>query len=176
MRRSINVERQESLAPVILCKMLAVLGTVVALTGCGVLNNLNSMRASMDQMAYYTSIMAANMPYMAQSAGRMADTTDRMVKTSNDVIVDIQKRGGAMERTIENISQASLGMSNKTVQHLDGIRSELKDLNKAVGSAAGKTSGPGQQPPLDALQARITALEARLGDISSRLEKYPKSP
>ena len=98
----------------VILKHILIFSCVLAATGCGVLNNLDTMRSSMEQMSYYTGLMASNMPVMADSTRRMASTTERMERKSNELVADIQKRGSGIERTIDNISQTSFGYNKET--------------------------------------------------------------
>jgi hypothetical protein len=160
----------------VILKNILIFSCVLAATGCGVLNNLDAMRSSMEQMTYYTGLMASNMPVMADSTRRMASTTERMERKSNELVADLQKRGSAIERTIDNISQTSFGYNKETIKKLDGIRTELNEMNKSIGTTGTKAQSGQDQAGVVALQARLNDLEARFAALSSKIDKAIKTP
>ncbi len=134
----------------------------MVLAGCGSLNN--------DQMLYYTGIMASATPLMANSTARMANSTERMEAKSDGLIHDLQKRGSAAERAIQNYSQAILDNERAMIRTLQAIKQELNELKQELRPTGSKTSQE-QLRRNPVLQAKLNELEDKLSGIVSKMEK-----
>jgi len=156
---------------------VALLMAVVALSGCGVISNLDSMRASMDQMAYFTGIMASNMPVMADSTRRMAITADRMDRKTTEISQSLEKRGISIEKNIYGVSQDTLSQNRKMIGELTGIRTELGEITKSLTRYQEKGASP-DPAKINALQNKLNELETKLANLAGRIGQQgkPSSP
>lgn len=159
-----------------LVKILVAMSVLLA-CGCSRLPDLNRMQNNMDTMVHYMGVMASGMPVMVNSTARMANTAERMERKSDGLLADLQKKGGDVERTVQNYSQAFIDNDRATIQNLKGIKMELGELKQALRQAPGTPETTDQARINKAFQSRLGDIEARLAAISSKLDKLaPAQP
>ncbi|MDQ7781266.1 MAG: hypothetical protein RDU20_00210 [Desulfomonilaceae bacterium] len=129
------------------------------------------MQATMDRMAYSTGLMASNMPHMANSTSRMAAVAERMERKSDTMLSNLEDRGSAMERTVQNYAQSFLDNDRALINSLKDISREIGDLKQAIGQSRGSALGDQSDGRINArLQAKLNRLEAQLSAISSKVD------
>lgn len=139
---------------------------------CSRLPDFTRMQDTMDRMAYSTSVMAANMPYMTQSTARMAAVAERMDSRSGQMISELQDRGTNMERNVQLYAQSFLDNDKALIKALKDIRQELGELKTNLKTGGGPTSqGSDQSRTTERLQAKLNQLEAQLAAISTQMAK-----
>lgn len=154
-------------------KLLVLMSLTLTVSGCGVISNLDSMRASMDQMAYFTGIMASNMPVMAESTRRMAITADRMDRKTTEISQSLEKRGVSIEKNIYGVSQDTLSQNKKMIGELSGIRAELGEITKSLVRYQEKGASP-DPARINALQGKLNDLETKLTNLSAKIGQQGK--
>jgi hypothetical protein len=157
-------------------RTLVVASGLLLASGCASLPDVNRIQGNMDAMVHYMGVMASSMPVMVHSTSRMADTAEQMQRKSDGLLADLQKKGGSAERTIQNYSQALLDNERAMIANLKGIRQEIGELKQAIPSPAGQARPQDQAKINEALQSRLTALEARLATIASKMDKSDVTP
>ena len=149
---------------------LAVAGLAV-LSGCASLPDVNRIQGNMDAMVHYMGIMASNMPVMSYSTSRMADLAAKMDRKSDSLLGEIQKKGGSAERAIQNYSQAVLDNDRGVIKNLKAIKDELGDIRKSLGAPGAQQESADQSRINAELQSRLTTLEAKLRDLSAKVDQ-----
>lgn len=151
-------------------KRILIIASVVWVSGCSSLPNMQRIQGNMDQMVYYMGVMAQNMPHMTYNTSRMADAAERMERKSNGMIKDFQKKGPEVERTIQNYGQSFLDNDRAVIKSLKGINAEIKELNQSIRSGGDPKGSSADQERINArTQARLNELEAKLQAISKQL-------
>ncbi len=144
---------------------------LACISGCAGMPDFARMQATMDSMAHSTSVMASNIPFMAHSTARMAAAAERMERRSNSMISNLQDRGSAMERTVQNYAQSFLDNDRALIKSLKEIRQEIGDLKQTIGQSRGSARGEPSDDRTNArLQAKLNRLEAQLAAISSKID------
>jgi hypothetical protein len=156
-------------------KLLVFMALTLTVSGCGVISNLDSMRASMDQMAYFTGIMASNMPVMAESTRRMSITADRMDRKTTEISQSLEKRGVSIEKNIYGVSQDTLSQNRKMIGELTGIRAELGEITKSLTKYQEKGASP-DPAKINALQGKLNELETKLTNLSVKIGQQGRQP
>lgn len=156
-------------------KMLAASLVLVA-CGCSRLPDLNRIQGNMDAMVHYMGVMASGMPVMVNSTARMADSAARMERKSDGLLADLGKKGGDVERAVQNYSQAFLDNDRATVKNLQGIKMELGELKQSLRQPATAAESQEQARVNSAVQGRLTNLEAKLTAIAAKIEKMNGGP
>jgi len=155
-------------------KMVLVAAILLLGAGCSRLPDFGRLQNTMDRMAYNTSIMAANMPCMAQNTGRMANTAERMQAKVDGMLDNLGEDRKSAETAVQNYSQAFIDGDRAMIKALKRIRKELSELSRTVGERDGKAA-PAREPRTEKeLQARLERIEARLKALSSKLEGIEK--
>jgi len=149
-------------------KKLLVTASLIVLSGCGRLPDINKIQGNMDQMVYY-------MGHMVNATTRMANTAERMESKSDGMVNDLGKRGATVERAVQNYSQAILDNERAMIKALQGIREELNELKQGARSIGPKTDAQEQLRTNPVLQARLNELEHKLSAIVSNMEKNKKA-
>ncbi len=155
-------------------KKLLVVGSLILLSGCSMLPDVNKMQSNMDQMTYYTGVMASGMPTMVQSTARMANSAERMQANADALLADLQGKGSSAEQAIQNYAQAVLDNERGVIKNLQGIRQELGDLRQALRPSGPRTDTQDQTKANMALQAKLNELEDKLAVVMSRIEKIDR--
>ncbi len=158
-----------------LVKILVAMSVLLA-CGCSRLPDLNRMQNNMDTMVHYMGVMASGMPVMVNSTARMANTAERMERKSDGLLADLQKKGGDVERTVQNYSQAFIDNDRAAIKNLQGIKMELGDLKQALRQVPATPDTHDQTRINASFQSRLGDIEARLAAISSKLDKLGQSP
>ena len=128
-------------------------------------------------MAYYTGMMASNMPYMAQSTARMAAMAERMESRSDKLLSELRGRGNAMERNVQLYAQSFLDNDQALIKSLNGIRKEIRDLRTNLKSGGGPVSrSTGEPGANERLQAKLNHLETQLAAISAQMSRRTHTP
>jgi len=150
---------------------------VLIVAGCASLPDFNRIQGTMEQMAYYTGVMACNMPIMSGSTSRMADAVERMERKTDAIVQDLQNQGKKMEATVQNFGQSFLDSDKALIRNVKGIQEELAELRKTLRTPS--TPGPGASKDQDDLNARVQAklsdLDAKLTVIASQIAKQSAS-
>lgn len=155
--------------------MILVMLTVALTSGCAGMPDFQRMQGTMDTMAYYTGIMASNMPTMTQSTARMAAVAERMERNSNGLIAKLESKGNTMERAVQNYAQSFLDNDRALIKSLKGIRKELGELKQSIKSPARGAGGDREQDRINArLQAKLNQLEGQLATISAQIANREK--
>ena len=155
-------------------KKLLVAANLILLAGCGRLPDVNKIQSNMDQMTYYTGVMASGMPTMVQSTARMANSAERMEAKTDALLADLQGKGSSTEQAIQNYAQAVLDNEQGVIKNLQGIRQELGDLRQALRPSGPRTDTQDHTKANMALQARLNELENKLAVVTSRIEKMDR--
>lgn len=158
-----------------LVRIVAIIMVMLTSAGCGVLSNVDSMRASMEQMTYYAGLMASNVPYMTDSIRRMADTAVRMERKTNEISANLEKRTASAEKTLTGVALESSETNRNMIKQLGGIRGELGNLAESLKKTSDGIAPVPDQATLKALQGKLNDLENRLSAIASKLEKSGKN-
>lgn len=145
----------------------------VCFLGCAALPDIKRMQISMEQMAYYAGVMAANMPYMAHSTDRIASTGERLDQKTQKILGQFDKSGARVESAFQNYSQAFLDNDRSVIKNLQGIRQELNEMKQSIGKGG---DGLEQAKANAALQAKLKELDDRLKALTTRMEKTPNLP
>ncbi len=124
-------------------KILLIMASFIGLVGCGALNKAQS---NMDQMVYYTGVMAAGTTSMANSTARIANATERMEYKADGFVSDLRKGGTGAETSIQNYSQAMLDNERAMIRTLQGIKQELNELKQELRPAASKRESQAPAP------------------------------
>jgi chemotaxis response regulator CheB len=156
-------------------KMLAASLVLVA-CGCSRLPDLNRIQGNMDAMVHYMGVMASGMPVMVNSTARMADSAARMERKSDGLLANLGKKGGDVERAVQNYSQAFLDNDRATVKNLQGIKLELGELKQSLRQPATAAESQEQARVNAAVQGRLNNLEAKLTAIAAKIEKINGGP
>ncbi len=156
-------------------KMLAASLVLVA-CGCSRLPDLNRIQGNMDAMVHYMGVMASGMPVMVNSTARMADSAARMERKSDGLLANLGKKGGDVERAVQNYSQAFLDNDRATVKNLQGIKLELGELKQSLRQPATAAESQEQARVNAAVQGRLNNLEAKLTAIAAKIEKMNGGP
>ncbi len=160
----------------ILCSVLALIN-VFGLAGCGVISNLESMRASMDQMAYYTGLMATNMPVMAHSTSRIADTAVKMDRKTDEIFQSLEKRATSIDRNIVGTSQDTIAQTNNMIKELSGIKSELSKITTSLQRPQTKSDTVhADAEKINAMEQKLKSLEKQLIELEVKVKQADKRP
>jgi hypothetical protein len=149
---------------------------VLVACGCSRLPDLNRIQGNMDAMVHYMGVMASGMPVMVNSTARMADSAARMERKSDGLLADLGKKGGDVERAVQNYSQAFLDNDRATVKNLQGIKMELGELKQSLRQPATAAESQEQARVNAAVQGRLNNLEAKLTAIAAKIEKMNGGP
>jgi len=149
---------------------------VLVACGCSRLPDLNRIQGNMDAMVHYMGVMASGMPVMVNSTARMADSAARMERKSDGLLADLGKKGGDVERAVQNYSQAFLDNDRATVKNLQGIKMELGELKQSLRQPATAAESQEQARVNSAVQGRLNNLEAKLTAIAAKIEKMNGGP
>jgi len=146
--------------------------------GCAAMPDFNRIQSSMDQMAYYTGIMAQNMPCLTWSTTRMADSVERMERRTQAIVADLQGRGKTVESAVASYGQAFLDNDRAVIKNLNGIQQELGQLRQTLRSVPPSgLESPQDQSRLNAtIQSKLADLETKLNTIASQLSKTNTAP
>lgn len=145
---------------------------VTLLCSCSRLPDFSRMQDTMDRMAYYTGMMATNMPYMAQSTARMAAMAERMETRSDNLLSELRGRGNTMERNVQLYAQSFLDNDQALIKALNGIRKEIRELKTNLKAGTGPVSGGTGQPSAnERIQSKLSQLEEQLAAISAKMNK-----
>jgi len=159
--------------------VLRLLAVSVVLAACGcarVLPDVNKIQSNMDAMVHYMGVMASGMPIMVNSTARMANSAERMERKSDGLMADLGKKGGDVERAVQNYSQAFLDGDRAMVKNLQGIKMELGELKQSLRQPATAAESQEQARVNAAVQTRLNSLEAKLTAIASKIEKLNGTP
>ncbi len=156
-----------------LLKIVTLLGSFLLMGGCAALPDMNRLQNNMDQMVYNMGVMASSMPLMVDSTRRMADNADRMASKADKFMGRLPSEKKALERAVQNYSQAFIDNDKARLGALRAIRQELSDLKETL-----RKGGPvksNDQGSMDrSLQNNMRELEARLEAISARVKEMEK--
>lgn len=145
-------------------RIVIVAGALIA-AGCASLPDFNRIQGTMDRMAYYTGVMACNMPLMTSSMSRMVEVIERMERRTDSIVADLQKQGKTMEATVQNFGQSFLDSDKAMIRNVKGIQEELAELRKTLRTPL-PHAGPGASKDQDELNAKI---QAKLSDLDAKL-------
>jgi hypothetical protein len=129
------------------------------------------MQNNMDTMVHYMGVMATGMPVMVNSTARMANSAERMERKSDGMLSDLQKKGGDVERAVQNYSQAFIDNDRAAIKSLQGIKLELGELKQSMRQAPAAADTHDQARINAAFQTRLNDIDARLASIASKLDK-----
>jgi len=150
------------------------LGCLLILGGCAALPDMNRLQNNMDRMVHNMGIMASSMPIMVDSTRRMADNADRMATKADKLITQFPKDKKALERAVQNYSQAFIDNDKARLTALRAIRQELSALKEALSKGGGPVKGPDQSGADRGLSASLRDVEARLEAITARVREIEK--
>ena len=150
-------------------RLLAVSFVLVACGCARVLPDLNRMQSNMDAMVY-------NMGMMVNSTARMANTAERMERKSDGLMAGLGKKGGDVERAVQNYSQAFIDNDRAMIKNLQGIKMELGELKQTLRQPATAAEGQEQARNIAAMQTRLNSLEAQLKAMAAKIEKMNRGP
>jgi hypothetical protein len=150
-------------------RLLAV-SLVLVTCGCArVLPDLSRMQTNMDYMVHY-------MGMMVNGTQRMANAAERMERKSDGLLADLGKKGGNVERAVQNYSQAFLDNDRAMVKNLQGIKMELGELKQSLRQPAAAAEPQEQARVNAAVQTRLSNLEAKLTAIATKIERMNRGP
>jgi hypothetical protein len=150
-------------------RLLAVSLVLVA-SGCArVLPDLSKMQTNMDYMVHY-------MGMMVNGTQRMANAAERMERKSDGLLADLGKKGGNVERAVQNYTQAFIDTDRAMVKNLQGIKMELGELKQTLRQPATAAEPQEQARVNAAVQTRLSNLEAKLTAIAAKMEKMNRGP
>jgi len=131
----------------------------------------------MDQMAYYTGLMATNMPVMAHSTSRIADTAVKMDKKTDEIFQSLEKRATSIDRNIVGTSQDTLAQSNNMIKELSGIKSELSKITTSLQRTQSRNDvGEPDAEKVNAMQHKLKNLEKQINELETRVKQVGKTP
>ena len=151
--------------------MILMVAGIAMLSGCASLPDVNRIQGNMDAMVHYMGVMASNMPVMSYSTSRMAALAEKMDRKSDSLMNDIQKKGGSAERAIQNYSQAVLDNERGVIKNLKAIKDELGEIRHSLGAPGAQPESRDQSRINAELQSRLTTLEAKLRDLSTKVDQ-----
>jgi len=144
---------------------LLVVPLILAACGCArVLPDLNKMQTNMDYMVHY-------MGMMVNGTQRMANAAERMERKSDGLMADLGKKGGEMERAVQNYTQAFIDNDRAMIKSLQGIKMELGELKQNLRQPATAAEPQEQARNIAAVQTRLNTLENQLKAMAAKIEK-----
>jgi hypothetical protein len=163
-------------APTLRGALLLASASLLLISGCASLPDVNRLQNNMDAMVHYMGVMATSMPVMVNSTARMAETAERMEHKSDALLNELQKKGGSAERIVQNYSQALLDNERAMINNLKGIRGELGELKQSLTAAARTPRSEDQERVNAQIMARLGSLDNRLSALTLRMEKINGQP
>jgi uncharacterized protein YceK len=157
----------------VLRPVILVLACLCLFSGC---SSMNRMICAMESTAASANAMAAYMPLMAQSTARMADNADRAIPKLERMGAGVEKKSAAVESNIQNYAQSFIDNDRLLIRNLKGIREELQNLRTAIPRARGRSAQSDADPTNAKLLKKVNDLEARLRQLSARLDRMGMSP
>ncbi len=155
-------------------KAVTIPGCVFLMWGCAALPDMNRIQNNMDQMVYNMGVMASTMPYMADNTRRMADNADRMAQRAEKFMTQLPEEKKALERTVQNYSQAFLDNDKARLGALRAIRQELSELKEAQSKGRGPAKSLDQSPADKSFQNSVGELEARVEALSAKIRELER--
>ncbi len=118
----------------------------------------------MDYMVHY-------MGMMVNGTQRMANAAERMERKSDGLMADLGKKGGEMERAVQNYTQAFIDNDRAMIKSLQGIKMELGELKQNLRQPATAAEPQEQARNIAAVQTRLNTLENQLKAMAAKIEK-----
>jgi hypothetical protein len=122
------------------------------------------MQTNMDYMVHY-------MGMMVNGTQRMANAAERMERKSDGLMADLGKKGGEMERAVQNYTQAFIDNDRAMIKSLQGIKMELGELKQNLRQPAAAAEPQEQARNIAAVQTRLNTLENQLKAMAAKIEK-----
>jgi hypothetical protein len=122
------------------------------------------MQTNMDYMVHY-------MGMMVNGTQRMANAAERMERKSDGLMADLGKKGGEMERAVQNYTQAFIDNDRAMIKSLQGIKMELGELKQNLRQPATAAEPQEQARNIAAVQTRLNTLENQLKAMAAKIEK-----